>query len=349
MIGASVGGFLLLGLSAFTSWPVSGIGVLGTTSKSTVNPAYESEAADCLNWTKSDLSDVKKVDCGNQHLFEVTGKVDISAEYPKDAKYPPAVDWQKISLDHCAKPTVDYLSGKFDPFGKYTVGPLNPGEKEWNAGFRTLRCGLQVVGPAGGLLPSFGAATKQDQSDVYDPGVCLGLNGKSVGDPVDCAQPHTFEIIGVVDLALAIQGPDFPPPEKQDEVLPAICDTMAAEYSGGADLKAKGLVATWDNRVLESWTAGSKRVNCKIGAVPADASGLTAFAGSVRNPNAPPLTTSNPPQTTAVSQAEATGAPLHSEVGSSSKQPSSGKPSESSPSSNGNTNGNNPSSSSKAP
>ncbi|HEX6343324.1 septum formation family protein [Umezawaea sp.] len=289
-----------------------------------MNPAYESEAADCLNWAKPDLSDVKKVDCGNQHLFEVTGKVDISAEYAKDAKYPAAADWQKISLDHCTKPSLDYLSGRFDPFGKYTVGPLNPGEQEWNAGFRTLRCGLQVVGPAGGLLPSFGTAKKQDQSDVYDPGVCLGLNGKSVGDPVDCAQPHTFEIIGVVDLAAAI-GQDFPAPEKQDEVLPATCDTMAAEYSGGADLKAKGLVVTWDNRLPESWAAGSTRVNCKIGAVPADASGLTAFAGSVRNPNAPPLTTSNPPQTTAVSQAEATGAPLHSETGSASNSPSSGQ------------------------
>ena len=316
MVGASVGGFLLLGLSAFTSWPVSGSGVIGTTTtKPTVNPAYESEAADCLNWTKTDLSDVKKVDCGNQHLFEVTGKVDISAEYAKEAKYPQAADWQKISLDHCAKPSLDYLSGKLDPFGKYTVGPLNPGEQEWNAGFRTLRCGLQVVGPAGGLLPSFGSAKKQDQSDVYDPGVCLGLNAKSVGDPVDCAQPHTFEIIGVVDLAATI-GEEFPPPEKQDEVLPGVCDKMAAEYTGGADLKAKGLVATWDNRAPESWAAGSRRVNCKIGAVPADASGLTAFAGSVRNPDAPPLTTSNPPQTTAVSQAEATGAPLHSEEGS---------------------------------
>ncbi len=323
MIGASVGGFLLLGLSAFTSWPVGGSGVVGTTTtKPTVNPAYESEAADCLNWAKPDLSDVKKVDCGNQHLFEVTGKVDISAEYAKDAEYPQAADWQKISLDHCAQPSLDYLSGKLDPFGKYTIGPLNPGEQEWKAGFRTLRCGLQVVGPAGGLLPSFGTAKKQDQSDVYDPGVCLGLNGKSVGDPVDCAQPHTLEIVGVVDLAAAI-GPDFPSQEKQDEVLPATCDTMAAEYTGGADLKAKGLIVFWDNRVLESWEAGSKRVNCKIGAIPVDDSGLTAFAGSVRNPNAPPLTTSNPPQTTAVSQADATGAPLHSGEGSASGSASS--------------------------
>ena len=321
MIGASVGGFLLLGLSAFTSWPVSGSGLLGgEAAKPTVNPAYESEAADCLNWAKPDLSDVKKVDCGNQHLFEVTGKVDISAEYAKEAKYPAAADWAKISLDHCTKPSLDYLAGKFDPFGKYTVGPLNPGEQEWNAGFRTLRCGLQVVGPAGGLLPSFGTAKKQDQSDVYDPGVCLGLNGKSVGDPVDCAQPHTFEIVGVVDLATAI-GPDFPAPEKQDEVLPATCDTMAAEYSGGADLKGKGLVVTWDNRLPESWTAGSHKVNCKIGAVP-QGEKLVAWEGSVRNPNGAPLTTANPPQTTSVkAQAEPTGAPLHSESG----QPPSGE------------------------
>ncbi|PRY46024.1 putative regulator of septum formation [Umezawaea tangerina] len=332
MVGASVGGFLLLGLSAFTSWPVSGGGALGSSTRPTVNPAYESEASDCLNWTKSDLSDVKKVDCGNQHLFEVTGKVDLTATYPKDAKYPTADEWAKISLDQCTKPSLDYLTGRYDPFGKYTVGPLNPGTQEWAAGFRTLRCGLQVVGPAGGLLPSFGTAKKQDQSDVYDPGVCLGLNGKSVGDPVDCAQPHTFEIIGVVDLGAAIQGADFPPPEKQDEVLPATCDAMAAEYAGGVDLKGKGLVVTWDNRAPESWAAGSKRVNCKIGAIPADASGLTAFSGSVRNPDAPPLTTSNPPQTTAVSQAEATGAPLHSEEGSASGKPSatSQKPGESS-------------------
>jgi hypothetical protein len=331
MIGASVGAFLLLGLSAFTSWPVSGGGVGGGAGRDAVNPAYESKAGDCLSWRKPDLSDVRKVDCGSSHLFEVTGTVDISAQYAKDAPFPADDLWQKISKEHCAKPSLDYLGGKFDPYGKYTVGPLNPGAQQWAGGYRTLRCGLQVVGPAGGLLPASGSAKSQDQSDVYDPGVCLGINGNSIGDPIPCVEPHTFEIVGVVDLGASLPG-DFPPPEKQDEVLPAKCDAMAAEYSGGADLKAKNLVVTWDNRVLESWSAGSKKVNCKIGAaVGAGAAGLTAWTGSVRNPNAPPLTTSNPPQTTAVSQAEATGAPLHS--GSNAPSQSSGQqpPSGSSP------------------
>jgi hypothetical protein len=320
MVGASVGAFVLLGLSAFTSWPVGG-GPFG--SRDLVNQAYESGAGDCLNWTKSNLSDVAKVDCANQHLFEVTGVVDIASEYGKDSAFPDDATWQKISTDHCASTSLQYLGNKFDPFGKYSVGPLNPGEKQWRNGYRMLRCGLQVAGPGGGLLPSYGTAKTQDQSDVYDPGVCLGINGKSVGDPTDCGKPHTYEMVGVVDLGAALPG-DFPPVEKQDEVLSGQCATISAEYSGGADLKAKGLIVTWDNRVAESWAAGSKKVNCKIGAVPADNTGLTAWNGSVRNPNAPPLKPSNPPQTTAVQQAEPTGAPLHSESGSAAPTSTSG-------------------------
>ena len=86
------------------------------------------------------------------------------------------------------------------------------------------------------------------------------------------------------------------------------------------DLKARGLIVAWDTRVVESWAAGSRLVNCKVGALPAD-NVLVAWEGSVRNPNAPPLTTSNPPQTTAVEQDEPTGAPLHSQSNSSSAAP----------------------------
>ena len=286
-----------------------------------MNPAYEAVAGDCLNWTKSDLSDVTKVDCASQHLFEVTGTVDITPSYGKDAKFPDGMLWQKISQDHCAETSLNYLTGKFDPFGKYSVGVLNPGERRWAEGYRLLRCGLQVSGPAGGLLPSYGTAKTQDQSDVYDPGVCLGINGNSVGDPVQCSKEHTYEVIGVVDLGTTLPS-DFPPPDKQDPVLSEQCAKIAAEYTAGADLKARNLVVAWDNRVAESWAAGSKKTNCKIGAVPVD-NRLVPWTGSVRNPNAPPLTTSNPPQTTSVRpQDEPTGAPLHSP----SAEPSSSAP-----------------------
>lgn len=310
MIGAFVGAFALLGLSTFTSWPVGAGGVAAGPTE-VVNPVYTSQAGDCLNWTKRTLSDVAKVDCKAQHMFEVTGVQDLGGAFGPQAPFPTDEQWQKISEEHCAKPSLAYLNGKFDPAGKYSVGPLNPGERLWQSGQRTLRCGLQVAGPAGGLLPAYGSAKTQDQSAVYDPGVCLGITeALGVGDPVDCAKPHTFEIVGVVTLPAG----DFPALEKQDEVLSAECPRIAADYSGGLDFKAKGLIVAWDNRSAESWAAGSHRVNCKVGATPApDNKGLTAWEKSIRNPDAPPLTTANPPQTTAVQQDEPTGAPLHSE------------------------------------
>ena len=60
-------------------------------------------------------------------------------------------------------------------------------------GYRQIRCGLQVTAPSGAALPSFGSAKTQDQSNVYDPGVCVALGeNNTVGDPIECAQPHAF-------------------------------------------------------------------------------------------------------------------------------------------------------------
>ena len=326
MLGASAGAFVLLALSTLTGWPV-GAGGVGSTATTKVNPVMAAQAGDCLNWTRKDLSDVEKVDCAAQHLFEVTGVADISAAHGPQAPFPDDGQWQRISQEQCSKLSMDYLGGKFDPFGKYTVGPLNPGERLWGEGQRTLRCGLQVAGPAGGLLPAYGTARTQDQSDVYDPGVCLGITETgSVADPIDCAKPHTFEITGVVTMPPG----EFPPPERQDRLMFAECTRLTTEYTGGADLKARGLLVTWDTRAPESWAAGSRLANCKVGAQPVN-NVLAAWEGSVRNPNAPPLTTSNPPQTTAVQQDEPTGAPLHSQSNSSSAAPpsSGSKPPES--------------------
>ncbi|MFD1151176.1 septum formation family protein [Saccharothrix hoggarensis] len=317
LLGAFAGAFALLGLSAFTSWPVGSGGTAGGTVSTTSNPVLAAEAGECLNWTRPDLTDIAVVDCAQQHLFEVTGVADISAAHGPQAPFPDDAQWQQISQEQCVQMSLTYLAGKFDPFGKYTVGPLNPGERMWGQGERTLRCGLQVAGPAGGLLPAYGSARTQDQSDVYDPGVCLGITeSRSVGDPVECAKPHAYEIVGVV----ALRPGDYLPPGEQDRLLGVECGRIAAEYSGGADLKARGFIVTWDTRAPESWAAGSRLVNCKVGAVPAN-NVLTAWEGSVRNPNAPPLTTSNPPQTTTVQQDEPTGAPLHSESNTSSSAP----------------------------
>ncbi len=323
MVGAFLGAFVLLMLSAFTS--VLAGGPLGG-KRELVNAAYQAVAGECLNWERKDLSDARKVDCGSAHRFEVTGTADITAAYPKEAPFPNADAWEKISQEHCAQAATSYMAGKLDPEGKYGVSTLNPDEHRWSDGYRQIRCGLQVTAPSGHALPSFGSAKTQDQSNVYDPGVCLALaENNTVGDPVECAQPHAFEIIGVVQHP---EG-DFMPVEKQDAAMSEKCTAIANEYTGGADLKAKNLLVTWDTRSEKSWAVGSRKANCKIGAVP-QGNNLVAWKDSVRNPNGAPLTTANPPQTTSVKpQDEPTGAPLHSESGKpseSSKPSESGKP-----------------------
>ncbi|SDP76144.1 septum formation family protein [Lentzea jiangxiensis] len=322
MVGAFVGAFGLLMLSAFTS-VLAGAPV--TTKRELVNAAYQAGVGECLNWEKPDLSDAQKVDCSAAHKFEVTGTADITAAYPKEAPFPDAAAWEKIAQDNCAQAATTYMSGKLDPKGKYGVSTLNPDETRWSSGYRQLRCGLQVTAPSGAALPSYGSAKTQDQSNVYDPGVCVALaENNTVGDPVECAKPHAFEIVGVVQHP---EGP-FVAPEQQDKVMSEQCATIAADYTGGADLKAKKLLVTWDTRAEESWAVGSRKANCKIGAIP-EGTNLVAWEGSVRNPNGAPLTTSNPPQTTSVkAQDEPTGAPLHSE--SNGQQSSeAGKPSDS--------------------
>ncbi|MFS8100795.1 septum formation family protein [Lentzea alba] len=321
MVGAFVGAFVLLMLSAFTS--VFAGGPLSS-KREQVNAAYQAVQGECLNWEKADLSDAAKVDCAAAHKFEVTGIADITAAYPKEAPFPNAEAWEKIAQENCAQAAGTYLAGKLDPKGKYGVSTLNPDERRWTDGYRQLRCGLQVAAPSGAALPSYGSAKTQDQSNVYDPSVCLALGeNNTVGDPIECAKPHAFEIIGVV------QHPEgeFLAVDKQDGIMSEKCAAMALDYTGGADLKAKNLLVTWDTRAEESWAVGSRKANCKIGAVP-QGENLVAWEGSVRNPNGAPLTTANPPQTTSVKpQAEPTGAPLHSESG---KPPSeSGKPSDS--------------------
>lgn len=320
MLGAFAGAFILLMLSAFTS--VFSGGPLSP-KREVVNAAYQAVAGECLNWNRADLQDAQKVDCSAAHKFEVTGTADITAAYPKEAPFPNPEAWAKIAQEHCAQTTATYMSNKLDPKGKYGVSTLNPDENRWKGGYRQLRCGLQVTAPSGAALPSYGSAKTADQSNVYDPGICVALGENNVvGDPIECAQPHAFEIIGVV----AHPEGEFLTVDKQDAIMSERCAAIAAEYTGGADLKAKGLLVTWDVRVEESWAVGSRKANCKIGAVP-DGDKLVAWKDSVRNPNGAPLTTANPPQTTSVKpQDEPTGAPLHS---SGAEQPSgSNKPSE---------------------
>lgn len=248
--------------------------------------AFRSPPGSCLTWTKPDASDVSKVSCDKEHLFEVVGAADISDEYGPKAKAPDIEGWRELTEERCGTIAEEYLPKPLDPFGKLTIGVLRPDAKQWAQGDRTLHCGLQWAGPGGGLQKLDKPAAEINQSNVWEPGTCLALVGKTVGDPISCSAKHSYEIIGLVDLAKEFD--DFPPPDKQMEWLDPTCSKLAKEYTGGKDLGKDGLILSWDVREKESWEAGSTLVNCKVGAVLPDDSGLAAVRGSVKKSEQPP-------------------------------------------------------------
>ncbi|MFE3291779.1 septum formation family protein [Rhodococcus sp. NPDC059234] len=224
---------------------------------------------DCLTWTKEDASDLTKVDCSDKHLFEVASEVDLSifpgAEFGPGSRFPGVLRFSQLRNEHCAPAVVEYLGARYDPNGKFSVGLINPGEAGWAAGERTLRCGLQRSSTTGTPLPIVGTVVGQDESKVWDTGTCIGINQNVPADPVDCSQPHAFEVISVVDLGAKFPG-GYPAVPDQDKYLEETCTQAANEYLGSPDaLRNKTLTLFWDNIELSSWLAGSRKVNCSVG------------------------------------------------------------------------------------
>jgi len=240
---------------------------------------------DCLTWTALDASDLAKVDCEQSHLFEVVADIDLSvfpgAEWGPGTRFPSVSRFTQLRDEQCAPAAMDYLGGRFDPHGKFSVGLINPGEAGWAAGERTLRCGLQFSSTTGNLLPIEGRVADQDQSRAWDPGVCIGINNGVPADPVDCAKPHAFEVAAVVDLSERF--PDaLPSIEDQDAFLEETCTARVDEFLGDPEaLRNKTLTLFWDNLNFDSWLAGSRKVNCSIG-TQVEGGGFAAITGSAK-------------------------------------------------------------------
>ena len=250
----------------------------------------------CLSWTRPDASDPGVVDCAQSHLFEQAGTVQLAdqKELPDDGR------WRQLVRERCDPVVRTYLGGRFDPDGRYRIGALKPSPTKWAQGDRELRCGLQSSSRSGALYPMAGTAREQDQSATHQPGTCLGIDGRTIGDPVDCGGPHAVEAVGVVDLGPKFDD-DFPKVDAQDEFLQTECTKIATGYAGGDQvITDKKLTVYWDNLTEESWTAGTRRVNCNLAALLPDRSGFAPVTGSVRGPvtvgDAPAPPAANNPQ-----------------------------------------------------
>ncbi|MEO6881284.1 MAG: septum formation family protein [Mycobacteriaceae bacterium] len=299
---------------------VAGPGALRSTpteiaaAETTVAPAPAEQTVDgavagtCLTWTDPDAADITEVACSEPHLFEVAAVIAVgpplaTTKGATAARQPDAAALATLRTTVCAPAVRAYLDGQFDPYGRFTVGLVNPSAAEWAAGDRTVRCGLQSVGRSGALFPTSGTVAGSDSSDVVPVGTCRGIDGTQPSDPVDCAQPHASEAVAVVDLSTRF-GATYPTDDKQDAYLADTCAKAASTFS--ATGSAKALTVFWDEVRPESWAAGSHRVNCSLGQqlagggfapVTGDARGQVAIGSSA----APPATTTRPaPATSSV-------------------------------------------------
>ena len=148
----------------------------------------------CVTWTRADAADTRLVECAESHLFEQAGTVELTDQ----TEMPDDVRWRRLVNERCETVVRDYLGGRFDPDGRYRMGALKPSPAKWTDGDRQLRCGLQSASRSGALYPITGRVSEQDQSAVYDAGTCLGIDGRTVGDPIDCDVTHAIEVVGVV-------------------------------------------------------------------------------------------------------------------------------------------------------
>jgi hypothetical protein len=288
LISVAVGALLILTISTLLNWPVGGDEPgIGASVRRGASPAPASVAAagpgTCLDWTAPDGHDAHPVPCDHAHLFEVTGKAALRTEFGRKAPFPDTEQWQQLKHQRCTQVSSQYLSSGLDPKGRFGVGAFTPSEQGWNSGDRILHCGLQQPGQSARLYRFTGSVASLDQSDVYPEGRCLGINGKAVADPIpDCSQPHSVEITGVVNLAEPFHD-RFPSESDQDGFLATRCAELSARYAGSPiAAPTKGLIAYWDTLALDSWDAGSRRVNCKVSAPLPDGSGLAPVTGSIK-------------------------------------------------------------------
>ena len=278
VIGAALGAVAALAISSALT-----VGSRSAGGAPPAQAAFDAPVGRCLDWAADDGADVHTVDCAQPHLFESVGPLSLGGLFGPAAAFPSESAWLSMVKEKCTPLASTFLDGRYDPFGRFIVGALKPSQPGWRNGDRALHCGLQVVARSGELYRVNGGARDQDQADVHQPGTCLGIDGVDVGDPVDCSQPHAVEVVGVLDLAGPFPEADYPDENKQDEAAGPACTKLAEDYAGGPNVVAeKKLTVYWDSLRQESWRAGTRRVDCKLGALLPDKSGFAPVTGGVR-------------------------------------------------------------------
>jgi hypothetical protein len=220
----------------------------------------------CLGWPPDEPDKPSFVQCAGDHMFEVIKPVPMNN-----------------FGEPCQLAAREYLGNRYDPSSRFTISVIWPGDAVGTpASERNLLCGLQLLGPGGRAVPFKGKIAELDQSRVWPPGTCIGIDDathRSTDVPADCASPHALEVAGAANLGERF--PDgFPAEPEQQAFLADVCTRTADAYLAPATLQSVDMAVHYDTVSPASWAAGSRQVSCSIG-TPADG-GWAAKVGSTR-------------------------------------------------------------------
>jgi hypothetical protein len=238
----------------------------------------------CITWEGAAPTALAPVDCSAAHKFEVAGEP--ATTLPADAKYPADQQLAALREQVCTPVVADYLGQRLDPKSRYQLGLLTAGEKAWEAGDRTMRCGVQTVDGAGVVIETKGKIVNQDKATSWPPGTCIGINERGGATvPVDCAAPHAFEVTATVDLRQPFPEASWPTVAQQEQYLGATCPTRTTAWFGANDgLRKSGLQLQWNTITQPAWTAGARTAVCFV-ASSTDGRTYTPITGSAKSPN----------------------------------------------------------------
>ena len=229
------------------------------------------DAGSCLTWRVGPdgaITDFEQADCAGEHRFEVSLRQDLAtyptAEFGPDAPMPNQTRQAQLREELCGAGTLRYLSGKYDPNGRYSIAPILPPADAWQRGDRTMLCGLQETDRAGEPVLTSGRVADQDQARVFEAGQCVSVDSANTLTDVPCADPHQLEITSQVSLADVF--PDSTPTvEDQDSHLEDVCTAAAQDYLGGEEnLYQVALSPFWTTQTAAAWEGGSRSVNCAL-------------------------------------------------------------------------------------
>lgn len=292
VIGALVAGGIALALGITDDAGSVGGTDIGENERLAENAFTQSVAGDCLDWAEGAPGEPTKVGCDVAHRFEVAGPLDTAvlpgSEFGESATWPGVERFAAIRDEQCPVIVDNYLAGRLDPQGRFSVGMMYPSEVQWGKGARELRCGLQETAADGTPQQFTGKVADQDQSFQWPAGTCIGIDARTKKPtvPVNCTEPHAFQTTGVVDLAARFgdrnSGKPWPNAQTQNTFLQSICPVQAERFLGGAaKLEATTLNVQWSVVSEPSWLAGSRKAVCYLG-LP-DGNGFATLVGDARS------------------------------------------------------------------